>query len=117
MPKRSRRFQAHLANLKRDHFYLPDEAMKMTQDFANAKFDETIEIHLRMGVDPRHAGANYITFIGQVKFEVRKFTFEYHLSFIILLSALLTGPSTYARLTFVHIHLPANHYHYYVKVS
>ncbi|MBV7331662.1 50S ribosomal protein L1 [Chloroflexi bacterium TSY] len=55
MPKRSRRFQAHLANLKRDHFYLPDEAMKMTQDFANAKFDETIEIHLRMGVDPRHA--------------------------------------------------------------
>lgn len=55
MPKRGRRYQAHQANLNRDHYYQPDEAMKMTQEFANAKFDETIEIHLRMGVDPRHA--------------------------------------------------------------
>lgn len=35
--------------------YAPDEGIRLAKDLANAKFDETIECHLRMGVDPRHA--------------------------------------------------------------
>lgn len=35
--------------------YAPDEGIGLVKDLANAKFDETIECHLRMGVDPRHA--------------------------------------------------------------
>src|SRR5438876_919846 len=35
--------------------YEPDEGLTLVKELANAKFDETIEAHLRMGVDPRHA--------------------------------------------------------------
>jgi large subunit ribosomal protein L1 len=35
--------------------YEPDQAIELAIEIANAKFDETIECHLRMGVDPRHA--------------------------------------------------------------
>jgi large subunit ribosomal protein L1 len=34
---------------------MPDEAIQKIKDLANAKFDETVEIHLRTGVDPRYA--------------------------------------------------------------
>ena len=35
--------------------YEPDEGLTLVKALANARFDETIEAHLRMGVDPRHA--------------------------------------------------------------
>lgn len=35
--------------------YEPEEALKIVCDTAKAKFDETIELHVRLGVDPRHA--------------------------------------------------------------
>jgi large subunit ribosomal protein L1 len=35
--------------------YDPIEAINLAKDMASAKFDETIELHMRMGVDPRHA--------------------------------------------------------------
>lgn len=35
--------------------YDTDEAMKLVVDTAKAKFDETVEIHVRLGVDSRHA--------------------------------------------------------------
>ncbi len=35
--------------------YEPNEAIELARELASAKFDETIEVHLRMGVDPRHA--------------------------------------------------------------
>ncbi len=35
--------------------YEANDAMKMVVDTATAKFDETIELHVRLGVDPRHA--------------------------------------------------------------
>jgi large subunit ribosomal protein L1 len=38
-----------------ERVYQPDEALALVKDLATAKFDETIEAHLRMGVDPRHA--------------------------------------------------------------
>ena len=39
-------------NLKQ---YDPDEAIALVKQVSKAKFDETIEIHVRLGVDPRHA--------------------------------------------------------------
>lgn len=35
--------------------YEPDEALSLLKELATAKFDETIECHIRTGVDPRHA--------------------------------------------------------------
>lgn len=35
--------------------YLPQDAIKLVRETAYTKFDATVEVHLRMGVDPRHA--------------------------------------------------------------
>ena len=35
--------------------YLPQEAIELAKQASHAKFDETVELHLRMGVDPRNA--------------------------------------------------------------
>ena len=35
--------------------YNPIEALELTLKTSKAKFDETIELHVRLGVDPRHA--------------------------------------------------------------
>src|SRR5919199_6527499 len=35
--------------------YAPQEAVKLVKDAAFAKFDESVELHIRTGVDPRHA--------------------------------------------------------------
>ncbi len=39
----------------REKLYTIDEAVKLVKDRAKAKFDETIEIAMNLGVDPRHA--------------------------------------------------------------
>jgi large subunit ribosomal protein L1 len=41
--------------IDRDKFYPLGEAVKMVKDRAKAKFDETIEVAMNLGVDPRHA--------------------------------------------------------------
>jgi large subunit ribosomal protein L1 len=38
-----------------ERLYQPDEALDLVKELAAAKFDETIECHIRTGVDPRHA--------------------------------------------------------------
>ncbi len=38
-----------------DRLYAPEEAMKLAKELASAKFDETVEVHIRLGVDPRQA--------------------------------------------------------------
>ena len=39
----------------RDQFYAPSEALGMVKNLANAKFDESVDISVRLGVDPRKA--------------------------------------------------------------
>ena len=46
--------EAH-TQVDRDHFYSPREAVKMLKELPNAKFDETVELSIRLGVDPRKA--------------------------------------------------------------
>ena len=41
--------------LDREKLYQLDEAIKMVRDRAPAKFDETVELAMNLGVDPRHA--------------------------------------------------------------
>ena len=41
--------------IDREKLYSLDEAVKLVKDRAKAKFDETIEIAMNLGVDPRHA--------------------------------------------------------------
>ncbi len=55
MPKQSKRFRAALAKVDRVAYYAPDDAVRIMKENATAKFDETVEIHMRMGVDPRYS--------------------------------------------------------------
>jgi large subunit ribosomal protein L1 len=54
MAKLSKRQKA-LTAVDRDKFYGVDEALGLVKGNATAKFDETIEVALNLGVDPRHA--------------------------------------------------------------
>lgn len=55
MPKHSKRYAALQGKVERTKNYQPAEALALVKECSNAKFDETVEVHLRMGVDPRHA--------------------------------------------------------------
>ncbi len=55
MSKHSKRYSAALGKVDRTKGYLPQEAVNLLKECATAKFDETVEVHMRMGVDPRHA--------------------------------------------------------------
>ena len=41
--------------IDRSALYTPSEALELSVKTAKAKFDETVELHVRLGVDPRHA--------------------------------------------------------------
>ena len=53
MPKLSKRL-AGLASKIEDRAYGPLEAIALVKDNANAKFDETMEAHVRLGIDPKY---------------------------------------------------------------
>lgn len=52
---RSKRYETARDTFDRDTLYSPEEAVKLIKECATAKFDETIELHFRLGIDPRHA--------------------------------------------------------------
>ena len=55
MPKQTKH-QREVAELyDRDRLYSLEEAVSLTRKLARAKFDETVEVAIRLGVDPRHA--------------------------------------------------------------
>src|SRR5256885_1523938 len=54
MARLSKRQKA-LTPVDRDRFYAVDEALSLVKSNATAKFDETVEVSLNLGVDPRHA--------------------------------------------------------------
>ena len=55
MAKRGKNYRAVLERIERDRAYEPQEAVKLLKENAFAKFDETVELHLRTGLDTRHA--------------------------------------------------------------
>jgi large subunit ribosomal protein L1 len=50
-----KKFTDALKKFDRDQFYTPTEALGLVKTMASAKFDESIDIALRLGVDPRKA--------------------------------------------------------------
>lgn len=55
MKKTSKRMTAAKNGLDREKLYPLEEAVKLVKNGATAKFDETVEVAMRLGVDPRHA--------------------------------------------------------------
>lgn len=53
--KHGKNYLASLKLVDRTNLYDLEEALKLAKDTAKAKFDETIEVHVKLGVDPRHA--------------------------------------------------------------
>ncbi len=53
--KRGKRYKELAKLIDRSVHYEPAEAIELVQKTATAKFDETIELHIRLGVDSRHA--------------------------------------------------------------
>jgi large subunit ribosomal protein L1 len=50
-----KRIKKNIEGVDRAKFYALDEAVKLVKNKANAKFDETVEVSMNLGVDPRHA--------------------------------------------------------------
>ena len=55
MVRRSKKYQEAVKLLDRPETYAPGEAIELAKKMAYARFDESVELHLRMGVDPRNA--------------------------------------------------------------
>ncbi|MDO9500948.1 50S ribosomal protein L1 [Falsiroseomonas sp.] len=55
MAKQGKRLKAIVSGLDQEKNYGLDEAIKLAKANAKAKFDETIEITMNLGIDPRHA--------------------------------------------------------------
>ena len=55
MRKRGKKFTAARAQVAADRTYSIEEAIPLVQKVKYAKFDETVELTLRLGVDPKHA--------------------------------------------------------------
>ncbi len=50
-----KRFRKEFGKVQRERLYPPSEAIALIKETASAKFDETVELHLRLGVNVRHA--------------------------------------------------------------
>ena len=55
MAKLSKKRKAQMDAIDREKFYGVDEAISLVKANATAKFDETVEVAMNLGVDPRHA--------------------------------------------------------------
>ena len=55
MVRQGKNYQTAVKLLDKAQVYSPQEAIELAKKMAYAKFDETVELHLRMGVDPRNA--------------------------------------------------------------
>jgi large subunit ribosomal protein L1 len=55
MAKLSKNYADAMKKIEKSKLYDVDEAVVLLKDIAKAKFDETVEVHFKMGVDGRHA--------------------------------------------------------------
>mgnify|MGYP003298080349 FL=1 len=55
MAKLTKKQKAQEGTVDRNRFYPVDEAISIVKKNATSKFDETVEVALNLGVDPRHA--------------------------------------------------------------
>jgi large subunit ribosomal protein L1 len=55
MTQHGKKYNEAAAKVDRLKLYSPEEAIKLAKETAVAKFDETVEMHFRLGIDPRHS--------------------------------------------------------------
>ena len=55
MAKHGKKYEAALKKVNGDQFYEPRQALELVKDTSFTKFDGTVEVHMRMGLDPRQA--------------------------------------------------------------
>jgi large subunit ribosomal protein L1 len=55
MPKHGKKYLAAAAKVDPEQNYTPAEALQLAKDTSITRFDGTVEVHIRLGVDPRHA--------------------------------------------------------------
>jgi large subunit ribosomal protein L1 len=55
MPKHGRKFVEAKAKVDREREYAPSEAVRLVKETKTAKFDESVEVHIRTGLNVRHA--------------------------------------------------------------
>src|ERR687884_275700 len=55
MPKHGKKYRAAAEKVDPLKLYAPEEGIKLVKDTAYAKFDESVELHIRTGLDPKHA--------------------------------------------------------------
>jgi large subunit ribosomal protein L1 len=55
MAKHGKRYLEAAAKIDHNQAYKPSEAVALVRQTSNVKFDATVEVHIRLGVDPRHA--------------------------------------------------------------
>jgi large subunit ribosomal protein L1 len=55
MAKHGKKYLDAAAKVDRDQYYSPAQAVALAKQTSYAKFDSTVEMHIRLGVDPRHA--------------------------------------------------------------
>ncbi len=58
MPKHGKRYRALLEKFDPNKVYSIDEAAKVVKELASARFDETVEAHIKLGIDPRKSDQN-----------------------------------------------------------
>jgi len=64
MPKRGKKYREARERIDPNRNYTPEEGLRLLKEIAYAKFDETVEVHMRMGVDPRHADQQIRAVVG-----------------------------------------------------
>jgi large subunit ribosomal protein L1 len=55
MSKHGKKYLAAAAKVDRERSYSPSEAIELAKDTSITNFDATVEMHMRLGIDPRHA--------------------------------------------------------------
>jgi len=55
MPSHGKKYDDAIKKVDRDRLYTPQEAVELLREVSYVKFDPTVEVHIRTGLDPRHA--------------------------------------------------------------
>ena len=55
MPKHGKKYREARQQINREEYYSPEEALDLVKKVSKAAFDETVELAVRLGVNPKHA--------------------------------------------------------------
>jgi large subunit ribosomal protein L1 len=64
MARHGKKYLEAVKKITPDTLYAPEDALQLVKETAFTKFDATVELHLRLGIDPRHADQNIRTTVA-----------------------------------------------------